>query len=126
MQRLHAYPDIRAMFRRLLIATLTGVLAALAVAVFRHAMFLLEVLFLSNDSGSLVNAAGELAPWRRAITPALGGLAAGLLLWGWQIYTRQRPHAPTDYMEAIETGSVGVLGLLMQIKYALNYSLVGR
>ena len=92
------------MFRRLLIATLTGVLAALAVAVFRHAMFLLEVLFLSNDSGSLVNAAGELAPWRRAITPALGGLAAGLLLWGWQIYTRQRPHAPTDYMEAIETG----------------------
>ena len=92
------------MFRRLVIATLTGVLAALAVAVFRHAMFLLEVLFLSNNSGSLVNAAGELAPWRRAITPALGGLAAGLLLWGWQIYTRQRPHAPTDYMEAIETG----------------------
>lgn len=104
MQRLHAYPDIRAMFRRLLIATLTGVLAALAVAVFRHAMYLLEVAFLSNDSGSLVNAAASLAPWRRAITPALGGLAAGLLLWGWQRYTRQRPHAPTDYMEAIETG----------------------
>jgi hypothetical protein len=37
MQRLHTYPDIRAMFRRLLIATVTGVLAALAVAVFRHA-----------------------------------------------------------------------------------------
>ena len=36
MQRLHTYPDIRAMFRRLLIATVTGVLAALAVAVFRH------------------------------------------------------------------------------------------
>lgn len=92
------------MFRRLLIASLTGVLAALAVALFRHAMFLLEILFLSNDSGSLVHAAGELAPWRRAVTPALGGLAAGLLLWGWQRYTRQRPHAPTDYMEAIETG----------------------
>lgn len=92
------------MFRRLLIATLTGVLAALAVAAFRHAMFMLEVLFLSNDSGSLVNAAGELAPWRRLVTPALGGLAAGLLLWGWQIWTRQRPHAPTDYMEAINTG----------------------
>ena len=30
MQRLHAYPDIRAMFRRLLIATVTGVLAVLA------------------------------------------------------------------------------------------------
>ena len=51
MQRLHTYPDIRAMFRRLLIATVTGVLAALAVAVFRHSMYLLEWLLLSNDSG---------------------------------------------------------------------------
>ncbi|HHH3795071.1 TPA: voltage-gated ClC-type chloride channel ClcB, partial [Enterobacter hormaechei subsp. steigerwaltii] len=75
MQRLHAYPDIRAMFRRLLIATVTGVLAALAVAVFRHSMYLLEWLFLSNESGSLVNAAAALSPWRRALTPALGGLA---------------------------------------------------
>lgn len=103
MQRLHAYPDIRAMFRRLLIATVTGVLAALAVAVFRHSMYLLEWLFLSNDSGSLVNAAATLSPWRRVLTPALGGLAAGLLLWGWQRFTAQRPHAPTDYMEALET-----------------------
>lgn len=104
MQRLHAYPDIRAMFRRLLIATVTGVLAALAVAVFRHSMYLLEWLFLSNESGSLVNAAAALSPWRRALTPALGGLAAGVLLWGWQRMTAQRPHAPTDYMEALETG----------------------
>ena len=104
MQRLHTYPDIRAMFRRLLIATVTGALAALAVAVFRHSMYLLEWLLLSNDSGSLVNAAASLSPWRRALTPALGGLAAGLLLWGWQRLTAQRPHAPTDYMEALETG----------------------
>ncbi|HCS4203778.1 TPA: voltage-gated ClC-type chloride channel ClcB, partial [Enterobacter kobei] len=104
MQRLHAYPDIRAMFRRLLIATVTGVLAALAVAVFRHSMYLLEWLLLSNDSGSLVNAAASLSSWRRALTPALGGLAAGVLLWGWQRLTAQRPHAPTDYMEALETG----------------------
>lgn len=103
MQSLHTYPDIRAMFRRLLIATVTGVLAALAVAVFRHSMYLLEWLFLSNDSGSLVNAAASLSPWRRALTPALGGLAAGLLLWGWQRLTALRPHAPTDYMEALET-----------------------
>lgn len=74
MQRLHTYPDIRAMFRRLLIATVTGVLAALAVAVFRHSMYLLEWLLLSNDSGSLVNAAASLSPWRRALTPALGWL----------------------------------------------------
>ena len=103
MHRLHTYPDIGAMFRRLLIATLTGVLAALAVALFRHAMYLLEWLFLSNESGSLVNAASALSPWRRLLTPALGGLAAGLLLWGWQRMNQQRPHAPTDYMEALET-----------------------
>lgn len=104
MHRLHAYPDIQAMFRRLLIATIVGILAALAVAVFRHAMFLLEGILLSNDSGSLVNAASHLPAWRRLLTPALGGLAAGLLLWSWQRYTRQRSQAPTDYMEALETG----------------------
>ncbi|EAP7897481.1 voltage-gated ClC-type chloride channel ClcB [Salmonella enterica] len=103
MHRLHAYPDLRAMFRRLLIATLIGILAALAVAAFRYAMQLLEWIFLSNDTGSLVNAAEGLSPWRRLITPALGGLAAGLLLWGWQKMNQQRPHAPTDYMEALQT-----------------------
>lgn len=103
MQRLHHYPDIKAMLRRLLIATVVGVLAALAVALFRHAMYFLEWLLLSNDSGSLVNAAEGLVWWRRLMTPALGGLAAGTLLWCWQRYTRQRPHAPTDYMEALES-----------------------
>lgn len=91
------------MFRRLLIATFIGILAALAVAAFRHAMQLLEWIFLNNDTGSLVNAAEGLSPWRRLITPALGGLAAGLLLWGWQKMNQQRPHAPTDYMEALQT-----------------------
>lgn len=103
MQRLHHYSDIKAMLRRLLIATVVGVLAALAVALFRHAMYFLEWLLLSNDSGSLVNAAEGLVWWRRLMTPALGGLAAGTLLWCWQRYTRQRPHAPTDYMEALES-----------------------
>lgn len=35
------------MFRRLLIATVVGILAAFAVAGFRHAMLLLEWLFLN-------------------------------------------------------------------------------
>ena len=94
MHRLHTYPDLRAMFRRLLIATIIGILAALAVAGFRHAMLVLEWLFLRNDTGSLVNAATNLSPWRRLITPAVGGLAAGALLWGWQKMNQQRPHAP--------------------------------
>ena len=92
------------MFRRLLIAMLVGVFAALAVALFRHAMAGLESLFLSNDSGSLVNAAESMAGWRRLLTPALGGFAAGALLWLWQRRTSAGPHAPTDYMEALETG----------------------
>lgn len=72
------------MFRRLVIAMLVGVFAALAVALFRHAMAGLESLFLSNDSGSLVNAAESMPGWRRLLTPMLGGLAAGALLWFWQ------------------------------------------
>lgn len=67
MHRLHAWPDLRAMFRRLCFAALVGIFAALAVACFRHAMLLLEWVFLSNDSGSLVNAATGLSPWRRAL-----------------------------------------------------------
>jgi CIC family chloride channel protein len=104
MHRLPAYPDIQVMFRRLLVATLIGILAALAVALFHAAMGLLEALLLSNRSGSLVNAAESLPWWRRLVTPAAGGFAAGILLWLWQRRTRQRPHAPTDYMEALETG----------------------
>lgn len=104
MHRLHPYPDVQVMFRRLLIATLIGLLAATAVALFRHAMVVLETLLLSNDSGSLVNAAQSLPAWRRLVTPALGGLTAGTLLWLWQRRSVARPHAATDYMEATETG----------------------
>ncbi|VFS55617.1 Voltage-gated ClC-type chloride channel ClcB [Raoultella planticola] len=43
--------------------------------------------------------AGDVCSRRRR-----GGLAAGALLWFWQCRTRQRPHAPTDYMEALDTG----------------------
>ncbi len=105
MHRLHPYPDVQVMFRRLLIATLIGLLAALAVALFRHAMVVLETLLLSNDSGSLVNAAQSLPAWRRLVTPALGGLTAGTLTLA--LATTQRrasTHAATDYMEALETG----------------------
>lgn len=103
MHRLHAYPDLRTLFRRLWLAVLMGIFAALAVSGFRHAMLLLERLLLSNDTGSLVNAAAGLSPLRRLLTPALGGFVAGALLWGWQKMNQQRPHAPTDYMEALQT-----------------------
>lgn len=52
MHRLHPYPDVQVMFRRLLIATLIGLLAALAVALFRHAMVVLERCFLAMTAGA--------------------------------------------------------------------------
>ena len=36
MHRLHPYPDVQVMFRRLLIATLIGLLAALAAVSYTH------------------------------------------------------------------------------------------
>ncbi len=62
----------------------------------------LETLLLSNDSGSLVNATSR-CPWRRLLTPALGGLTAGTLLWlaGNDAASRVRM-PPTDYMEALK------------------------
>lgn len=131
MHQLHVYPDLRAMFRRLLFAALTGMLAALAVAGFRHAMLFLEWLFLSNNTGSLVNAAAGLSPLRRMLTPAAGGLAAGLLLWGWQKYHRLRPQAPTDYMEALQTDgrfdmSASLVKSLASLLVVATGSAIGR
>ncbi|MEL4013885.1 voltage-gated ClC-type chloride channel ClcB [Dryocola clanedunensis] len=104
MHRLNHFPDIHGMLRRLVFAVGIGIASAVVVWLFRQSMYLLEGLFLGDHSGSLVAAAAALPSWRRLITPAIGGLLAGLLLWGWQRATRQRPSAPTDYMEAIETG----------------------
>ena len=105
MKRLVHLHHYRALLRSLLIAVFIGVAAALAVWLFHRSMIGLEWLLLGNADGSLVAAAAALPGWRRALTPALGGLAAGLLLYIHQRYRHQRPAAPTDYMEAIETGN---------------------
>lgn len=95
------------MFRRLLIATLIGILAALAVAAFRHAMQLLEWIFLSNDTGSLVNAAEGLSPRRRLITPALGGFGRWSVAVGVAKMNQQRPMRPlTIWKHCKPTGNL--------------------
>ena len=104
MKRLVHLHHYRALLRSLFIAVFIGVAAALAVWLFHRSMIGLEWLLLGNADGSLVAAAAALPGWRRALTPALGGLAAGLL-YIHQRYRHQRPAAPTDYMEAIETGN---------------------
>ena len=65
------------------------------------------------------------------LTPALGGLAAGLLLWGWQMFNRLRPQAPTDYMEALQTNgqfdvSASLVKSLASLLVVSSGSAIGR
>lgn len=66
------------------------------------------------------------------LTPALGGLAAGSLLWVYQRYQHRKPSAPTDYMEAIETGdgrldvSASLIKSLASLLVVSSGSAIGR
>ncbi len=92
-------------WRSLVVGILVGLLGALAVEAFRALLFTLEYLFVGAEGGHLVAAARALGPARRVLAPALGGLAAGLLLW---LAERGRQAAPPqhggDYIEAVVIG----------------------
>jgi CIC family chloride channel protein len=82
-------------------AGLVGAFSAVAYWLFREALDALIPLF-TGFHGDIVDAARALPPWRRALTPALGGLLAGLALYlGNRLLRGQRA---TDYMEAIVIG----------------------
>jgi chloride channel protein, CIC family len=72
----------------LLWAALIGVIGGLATVAFHEGMAVTESV-VTGHPGSLVAAAEALAPWRRWITPALGGIAAGAFLW-WARHRRCR------------------------------------
>ncbi|MCB5308369.1 voltage-gated ClC-type chloride channel ClcB [Yersinia massiliensis] len=122
----------RIMLRRLLISIMLGMMAALIVWLFHQSMYGLEWLLFSRTDGSLVAAASSITGWRRVLTPALGGLAAGSLLWAYQRYQQQKPSAPTDYMEAIETGdgrldvSASLVKSLASLLVVSSGSAIGR
>lgn len=122
----------RAMLRRLLIAIMLGMMSALIVWLFHQAMLGLEWLLFARTDGSLVAAASSITGWRRALTPALGGLAAGSLLWAYQRYQHRQPSAPTDYMEAIEIGdgrldvSASLVKSLASLLVVSSGSAIGR
>ncbi|WP_432721238.1 voltage-gated ClC-type chloride channel ClcB [Jeongeupia wiesaeckerbachi] len=88
---------------RVLAAIGAGVIGALVVWLFHQALEYAEVL-LYDQSDGLVAAARGLPAWQRIITPVLGGLAAGTLLWLWN-RSRSGPvrHAD-DYIEAVTIG----------------------
>src|ERR1700738_5581215 len=65
----------------LLWAALSGAVGWFATVGFHEGMAFAENLSTGHP-GSLVAAAEALPPWRRAMTPALGGIAAGAFLWG--------------------------------------------
>ncbi len=85
----------------LLWAALIGVVGALATVAFHEGMTLTEHL-ATGHPGSLAAAAEALAPWRRAITPALGGIAAGVFLWLARRAANGRKQP--DYLENIAVG----------------------
>lgn len=130
-QPVHPY-FYRAMLRRLLIAMMLGVASAVIVWLFHRAMLGLEWLMFARTDGSLVAAASSIDGWQRAVVPALGGLVAGSLLWIFQRYRHQRPAAPTDYMEAIETGdgrldlSASLVKSLASLLVVSSGSAIGR
>lgn len=85
----------------LLLAALAGLLGALVTVLFREGIRGLEWLLVGH-SGSLVLMALGLPPWQRLVWPAVGGLAAGLILE--QIGARLHGRKTTDYMEAVAVG----------------------
>ena len=102
----------------LLWAALIGVLGALATVAFHEGMAFAEIL-ATGHPGGLVTAAEALAPWRRAITPALGGIAAGAFLWWAQRIAHGKKQS--DYLEAIAVGDgrQDVRGTLLRIASSL-------
>lgn len=103
MHRLHPYPDVQVMFRRLLIATLIGLRRPSRWRCFATLWWCWKrcCSVMTAGHGQRRTVASGVAS---AGYPALGGLTAGTLLWLWQRRSVARPHAATDYMEATETG----------------------
>jgi chloride channel protein, CIC family len=83
------------------IAGVVGVLGGLVNLVFFHSIEAVKLFFLRRP-GDPVEVAEMMQPWERALVPALGGLAAGLVLhWGLRIVGRQ---GSTNILEVVVAG----------------------
>lgn len=85
----------------LVLAGGVGVLGGLVNLLFYYATESVRFLFL-RQPGELVEVAERMAPWQRVLTPTLGGLGAGLVLfWGLRLAGPQRS---TNLLEVVVAG----------------------
>ncbi len=97
------------MFRRLLIATLIGILAALAVAAFKIAGTIAGVDFPDNNTGSLVNAAERAFATATADARRLAALPLqDAVAVGWQNITSAPMRPLTIWKHCKPTGNLAL------------------
>lgn len=89
------------LLRLLGLAITIGILGALSVLAFHQLLIALEYAIYGSRQGLVADAA-RLPAALRLIVPALGGLAAGLILQ--YVLGRDKNRLGADYMEAIATG----------------------
>lgn len=120
-------------WRSILVAAIVGAMGAFAVDGFRVVLYAFESIFVGAQGGYLVAAARRLPPEVRLLAPAIGGLAAGLLLW--LAERRRRPELRShrgDYIEAVAIGQGrldlrgGLLKVLASLLVVSTGGAVGR
>ncbi|MDA8417694.1 MAG: chloride channel protein [Desulfobacteraceae bacterium] len=100
------------LLKLLILAVLVGATGALAVLAFRWLLVFAETLLYGPGTG-LVAHAQALSPLPRLLSPALGGLLAGLILQ--YLVEARRGKGGADYMEAIFAGGeMPVAGSLLK------------
>ena len=79
-----------------------GFFGAISSILFRYATGIAHKILTGSPEPGLVESFGHLPIWRRLITPAIGGLLAGAVIW---LGSRWRGQVTTtDYMEAVVLG----------------------
>jgi CIC family chloride channel protein len=88
-------------------AVVAGFSAAACVLLVRFGLESTQWL-LTQSFDPLIQVAHDLPPWRRLLTPALGGIIAGWLVFWGRRFTRDQ--TAVDYMEAVTVGDGVVRG----------------
>ncbi|MDE2382866.1 MAG: chloride channel protein, partial [Xanthomonadaceae bacterium] len=118
-----------ALQQTLAFAALIGCFGALFTIGFRETILAVEQLVFGRSDG-LVHIAQSLNWWQRLISPAVGGVIAGVLLQMAQRTTREKCEG--DYMEAIALGNGdinvrhSVLRALSSLATVASGSAIGR